>query len=54
MDTQTLGVFMLILIPLAAVAIFVWGHKHGAKSVTDALAAVGYHPSASRNTTQQP
>ena len=54
MDTQTLGAFMLILLPLAAVGIFVWGHKHGAKSVSNALATVGYHPPASRNTTQQP
>jgi hypothetical protein len=40
MDTQTLGILVLFALPLCGVALFAWGHRHGVKTVTEAMNAI--------------
>ncbi len=49
MDPQTLGIIMIVGLPLAGVGLFVWGHKHGVKSVNDVLTTLGYKGSPPGN-----
>jgi hypothetical protein len=49
MDQKTLGMLIILALPIGAVAVFAWGHRHGVRTITEAINAVNY-----RTPPQQP
>lgn len=39
MDAQTLGVLLILALPIGGVALFAWGHAHGMKTMREAYEA---------------